>query len=165
MKKNLFFAIVSLALLLSAGALMAQADIVPAGGTATGSGGSVTYTIGQTAVKQADGNGRYIIEGVQQPYEIQTVGVNNYPGITLDATVFPNPTRHAVRLRIANYAIPADGLTARLYDANGQMLRLFEVTSMESEIDLEQYPSAAYQLCVSDNKTLLKTFKIVKVKF
>ena len=154
-----------LALLLPAGGVLAQADIVPAGGTASGSGGTMTYTVGQTAVKQADGNGRYIIEGVQQPYEIQTVGVNNYPGITLDAMVFPNPTHHAVMLRIANYAIPADGLTARLYDANGQLLRQFTVTSMESEIDLEQCPSATYQLHVSDNKTLLKTFKIVKVKF
>ncbi len=144
---------------------MAQADIVPVGGTAAGSGGSMTYTVGQTAVQQADGNGRYIIEGVQQPYEIQTVGVNNYPGITLDATVFPNPTRQAVRLRIANYAIPDGGLTAQLYDANGQLLRLFTVSTLESEIDLEQYPSATYQLRVMDNKTLLKTFKIVKVKF
>ena len=72
---------------------LAQNATVSAGGTATGSGGTLTFTIGQIADQKVDGNGQYIIEGVQQPYEIQTVGVDNYPNISLNAVVYPWASR------------------------------------------------------------------------
>lgn len=144
---------------------MAQSDIVPAGGTATGSGGSATYTVGQIAVQRMDDGSKYVIEGVQQPYEIQTVGVDDYPGIRLEAVLYPNPTQHYVQLRISNFTIPDYGLTAQLYDANGRLLRIFTVSDFETRIDMEEYPTATYQLRVMDNKLLLKTFKVVKTKF
>lgn len=70
----------------------AQSDIVPMGGTATGNGGTVTYTIGQIAVQSYGEGCIRIFEGAQQPYEIQTIGIDNYPSITLNAMVYPNPT-------------------------------------------------------------------------
>ena len=76
----------------------AQSDIVPMGGTATGNGGTVTYTIGQIAVQSYGEGSTSISEGVQQPYEIQTIGIDNYPGITLNAMVYPNPTLGNVQL-------------------------------------------------------------------
>ncbi len=121
--------------------LFGQSDIVTAGGTATGAGGSATYTVGQIAVQRATDGSKYIIEGVQQPYEIQGVGVNNYPGINLQAVVYPNPTQHFVQLRVTNYEI---------------------VTGPETKMDLEKYPTASYQLRILNKDMLLKTFKIVK---
>lgn len=144
---------------------MAQSDIVPAGGTATGAGGSATYTVGQIAVQRMENGDKYIIEGVQQPYEIQTVGIDDHPGISLEAIVYPNPTQHYVQLRISNYMIPDYGLKAQLYDANGRLLQIFTISDFETKMDLEQYPTASYQLRVYDDKQLLKTFKIVKTKF
>ncbi len=145
--------------------LLAQSAIVPVGGTATGNGGTVTYTVGQVAVQRASGNNTFIIEGVQQPYEIQTVGVDDYPAITLHAIVYPNPTQHFVQLRISNYEMPEGGLSAQLFDANGKFLQQYEVGSMETKMDLEQYPSATYQLRIMDGNKLLKTFKVVKHNF
>lgn len=143
----------------------AQSAIVPVGGTAAGAGGSATYTVGQIAVQRQEGNGKYIIEGVQQPYEIQTVGIDDYPDITLEAIVYPNPTQHSVQLRISNYTIPDYGLTAQLYDANGRLLQVYTVSDFETKIDMENYPTATYQLRVLNAKRLLKTFKIVKHNF
>lgn len=145
--------------------VVAQSDIVPAGGTASGSGGSATYTVGQIAIQRAEGNGKYMIEGVQQPYEIQTVGVNDYPGITLEAIVFPNPTQHSVQLRIKNFEIPDYGLKAQLFDGNGKLLEIYTISDFDTKIDMEKYPTATYQLRVLDNDHLLKTFKVVKHKF
>lgn len=145
--------------------LFAQSAVVPAGGTATGSGGTVTYTVGQPADQRVEGSGTYIVEGVQQPYEIQTVGIDNYPDITLDAVVYPNPTQHYVQLRITNFIIPDYGLTAQLYDANGKLLNMFTISDFETKIDMEIYPTATYQLRVLDKDRLLKTFKVVKHNF
>lgn len=158
MKKLLLTA----ALLPMAFAVMAQADFVPAGGTATGSAGSVTYTVGQIAVQSASNGDKHVLEGVQQPYEIQTVGIDNYTGITLEAVVYPNPTQSLLNLRISNYEIPAAGLTAQLYDANGRLLQRVTVSDLETQFDLGAYATASYQLRVLDGKRVLKTFKVVK---
>ncbi len=142
-----------------------QSAVVPAGGTATGAGGSATYTVGQIADQRVEAGGKFIIEGVQQPYEIQTVGINNYPGIQLEAVLYPNPTTQYVRLRISNFDIPDYGLAAQLYDLNGRLLQVFEVTDLETQMDLSPYASASYQLRVMDNDRMLKTFKIIKNNF
>lgn len=142
----------------------AQSDFVPVGGTATGDAGSVTYTVGQIAVQVTNNGDKSVLEGVQQPYEIQTVGVDDYPGITLEAVVYPNPTRNYVQLRISNFDIPEQGLAAQLYDANGKLLEIYTVSDLLTQFDLSKCPAATYQLRVLDGKRMLKTFKIVKVR-
>ena len=140
----------------------AQADIVPAGGDVSNSNGSVSYTVGQVAIQFVSDGTHSVLEGVQQPYEIQTIGVDDYPGITMEAIVYPNPTNDCVQLSIRNYDLPADGLTVQLYDADGRLLEVFTVSGPETRFDLSRYPSAAYQLRVHDGRRLLKTFKIIK---
>ena len=80
----------------------AQSAIVPVGGDAQGSTGSVSYTVGQVAVKTVQSSGGSVsvsvAEGVQQAYEIQTVGISDYPQIVLNAKVFPNPTENQFQL-------------------------------------------------------------------
>lgn len=145
--------------------VFSQSAVVPAGGTASGSGGSATYTVGQIADQRVESSGKYIIEGVQQPYEFLIVGVDNYPGIKLEAVLFPNPTPDFINLRISNFEIPDYGLTAELYDKNGRLLKVFTVSDLLTRMDLTIYPSATYQLRVMDEKRLLKTFQIIKNKF
>ena len=142
-----------------------QSGIVTTGGTASGGGGSATYTVGQIADQRMEAGGKYIIEGVQQPYEIQTVGINNYPGIQLEAVLYPNPTAHFVQLKISNFEIPPHGLKAQLFDKSGKLLQVFDVQELLTQMDLSEYPSATYQLRIMDDKQLLKTFQIVKNKF
>ena len=91
---------------------MGQSAIVPLGGDAQGSTGSVSYTVGQVVTQTAaNSNGSIsVAEGVQQPYEIQTVGVNDYPMITLNAKVYPNPTENMAQLELNGFELPADGL-------------------------------------------------------
>ena len=142
--------------------VFAQSAVVPAGGTATGTGGTVTYTVGQIADQRVVGNGQYIIEGVQQPYEIQVVGINNYPGINLSAKVYPNPTTNKVVLSISDYDIPSSGLTLQVFDFNGKQLKSMVIKDAETEIDFSEYAAATYQLRVVNRKQVVKTFKVVK---
>ena len=99
MNKISFIIIFVTTLFVSIGA-QAQSAIVPVGGDSQSSSGSVSYTVGQIAVTTTiGGNGTFIVtEGVQQPYEILTVGVNDYPQIILSAKVFPNPTDNLAQL-------------------------------------------------------------------
>ena len=159
MARRLFILMIISVLFLS---VFAQSAVVPAGGTANGSGGSVSYTVGQIADQKMDGGGRYMIEGVQQPYEIQVVGVNIYPDIDLSATVYPNPTADKLILSIKDFEIPSAGLTLQLFDLNGKQLKTMLIEDAETEIDFSGYAAATYQLRVVNGKQLMKTFKVVK---
>lgn len=139
-----------------------QSAVVPAGGTAYGNGGSISYTVGQIADQRAEGNDKYIIEGVQQPFEIQVVGIDKYPAVTLEAIVYPNPTSNKVMLSIRKFDIPSYGLTAQLYDFNGKLIQTLIIKDLDTEIDFSTYAASTYQLRLLNQKVLIKTFKVVK---
>ena len=151
-------------LLSLAGATFAQSAIVPLGGDTQSNSGSVSYTVGQIAVESAaNRNGSVTIaEGVQQPYEIMTVGVDEYPQIALNAVVYPNPTENLAQLRLNGFEIPADGLRAILYDGNGKQLQSLMVTDDLTAFQIGQYATGTYYLELRDGKRVLKTFKIVR---
>ena len=160
MKKFTIFAI----LLCIAGIVAAQSAVVSVGGDAQSNGGSVSYTVGQVAVQTvANSNGSVsVAEGVQQPYEIMTVGVDDYPQIVLDAVVYPNPTDNVAQLRLNGFEIPADGLRANLYDGNGKRLQTIPVTDDLTTFQIGQYATGTYYLEVRDEKRILKTFQVVR---
>lgn len=160
MKKFIIFTI----LLCVAGIVAAQSAIVPVGGDASSSSGSVNYTVGQIAVQTAANSSGSIsvAEGVQQPYEIQAVGVDDYPQITLNAVVYPNPTENLAQLQLNGFEIPADGLRASLYDSRGKLLQVIAVTDDLTSFLIGQYATGTYYLEVRGGKHTLKTFKVVR---
>ena len=77
------------------------------------SAGQVVYT---THTGAATGS---VAGGVQQPFEISVVTeIGGATGISMQCTVFPNPTAESVLLTIEN--INADNLSYKLYDFNGK---------------------------------------------
>ena len=147
-------------MMLSVMILSAQSDVVPVGGTATGSGGTVTYTVGQIAV-QTYSNGTFTIsEGVQQPYEIQIIGVDDYPGITLNAMVYPNPTVGNVQLTINNEQLEGE---VKVFDMNGKFLFSKRIERQNTEIPMSDLATGTYFVNVLDGTQVLKTFKVVKM--
>lgn len=141
-----------------------QSAIVPIGGDAQSGSGSVSYTVGQVVTQTAsNGSGSIsVAEGVQQPYEIQAVGVNHYPQITLNAVVFPNPTENLAQLMLNGFEIPTEGLHANLFDSKGKLLQRIHVTDDLTTFQIGQYATGTYYLELRDGKRVLKTFKVVR---
>ena len=138
----------------------AQSDIVPMGGTATGNGGTVTYTIGQIAVQSYGEGSTSISEGVQQPYEIQTIGIDNYPGITLNAMVYPNPTLGNVQLTMNNVQLEVE---VRVFDLNGKFLFSKKIEGETTVIPMVELATGTYFVNVLNGTQVLKSFKVVKM--
>ena len=146
---------------LSAAIAQGQGTIPATGGTATGSGGSVTYTVGQIADSVITGTNGFIIQGVQQPYEISTVtAIEDTEDITLGYSVYPNPTEGIIRLVIKSFN--EGDFRFQLYNLNGTVLQDKEVTDEETEISMENHASAVYFLRVLRDNREVKVFKIVK---
>ena len=160
-KQTLFFVLFMMTLAVVANA---QSVIVSAGGDVENSNGSVSYTVGQIAVETtvSDVGSVSVAEGVQQPYEIQTVGVNNYPQIVLNAKVYPNPTENVAQLELNGFEVPEGGLRASLYDGNGKLLQTMTVTDDITTFQIGQYATGNYLLELKSGNSSLKTFKIVR---
>lgn len=137
-------------------------EAIPAtGGTAKGTGGSVAYTIGQIADRVMTGTNGFIIQGVQQPYEISIVtAIEDTEDIALMYSVFPNPTESTIRLVIKSFN--DGGFRFQLFGLNGNLLLEKKVVDEETEISMENLSSAVYLLRVLRDNREVKVFKIVK---
>lgn len=140
--------------------LMAQHAPVSSGSNATGTTGSTSYTIGQVAYTNQTGTNGKVTQGVQQPFEIVTLGADEFPEITLTMTLYPNPTTDKVTLSISDY--DSENMEYQIFDINGRAIQKHKISQKETQITLENLASAIYLLQVSNEKKLLKTFKIIK---
>ena len=145
---------------LSATTLAQQANPA-AGGNATGSGGSFSYTVGQVAYTSAHTSTVDISQGVQQAYAISVAsGINSATAVSLQCTAYPNPTTDKLTLSISD--VEKSELSYQLFDIDGKLLESQNIESAETSINLEQYKTATYFLRVRNANSEIKTFKIIK---
>ena len=138
-----------------------HAGITAAGGNASGTGGSVSYTVGQLFYTTAFGTNGSVSEGVQQPFEISVLsGMEDITGIDLYYSVYPNPTIGKLTLNLKNYE--PNTFTYQLYDVNGKMLRNDRLIENETIIEMSDLSSATYFLKVIMKNKEVKLFKIIK---
>ncbi len=141
--------------------LKCQQTISATGGNASGSGGSVSYTVGQILNSAISGSNGTVVQGVQQPWEISVVtAIRSTEDITLNFSVYPNPTGGITKLIFESPDF--DNLRYRLFDINGVLLQDKKVESREAEISLENLPPSVYFLKVIKDNLEIKVFKIVK---
>lgn len=138
----------------------AQSNTLSSGGDAMGGGGSVSYSVGQMDYIQALGSGGSANQGVQQPYEIYVLGVDNHPEISLEFAMYPNPTTENTNLRIENF-VPNE-LSYALYDIQGRLLRQEKIRLELTQIPMEALASSVYVLQIVKNTSAIKSFKIIK---
>jgi len=158
-------------LLLGLADLYAQEATTAAGGEASGSGGTVSYSVGQAIYTSVTGSNGSVGSGVQQSYKISSVlGAQlTYVEpvyIDLALAVYPNPTSNYLTLTVSDIepALRTDisAWNFQLYDMQGILLERSQVTKRKTIIKMEGLPETTYFLKVSDDQTTLKTFKIVK---
>jgi len=141
--------------------LYAQHSVNTTGGTAAGSGGSVSYSVGQMTYHTHNGTQGTLTEGVQQPYEILIgTGLAEAEGIHLLVSAYPNPTTDYLTLKVKE--VELSGLSFHLYDMQGRVLQANKLTGTETQIDMSRYAPSTYFVKVFSDDRLVKEFKIIK---
>ncbi|MFN4813099.1 MAG: T9SS type A sorting domain-containing protein [Bacteroidota bacterium] len=138
----------------------AQQSANTSGGMTNGSGGTISYSIGQIGYITNTGSSYSITEGVQHPYEIFTAGIKN---TTLDISLFafPNPTMENLTLQLSD--IQDGALIYQLCDIQGKLLTSGQITSLQTTINTSSLPSATYFVSILSNQNQkLQTFQIIK---
>ncbi len=142
------------------GMAQGQQTVTTTGGSGNGTGGSVTYTVGQVAFSTLPWTNGFIIQGVQQPFEISTVTGIQEENISLDYLVYPNPTSGILRLIIS--APDPENYRFQLFSLNGILLLNSKITDRETEVSMEQLLPSIYFIRVLRGSIEVKLFKIVK---
>ena len=162
MMKNLRFIICSLLLFgLGLTGLHAQEAVSAAGGDASGSGGTMSFTAGQVACQTYTGTTGSIAEGVQQTYVI-TVATSTEAtkGINLSVSAYPNPTSDFLLLEIKDLELAK--LSFQLFDASGKILQNNNIIEDKTSIKMGNLTPAIYFIKVLQNNEEIKIFKVIK---
>jgi hypothetical protein len=141
--------------------LYAQEAVPASGGNATGTGGTVSYSVGQVIYTTNTAGTGTVSQGVQQPYEIfVVVGIDQLPSVTLSCKAFPNPTTDFLILSVENFE--KEKLSYRLSDINGKIIAEGKPTLDQTKIEMGTLRNGNYFLSVIQNNKEVKTFKIIK---
>ena len=139
--------------------IQAQQTTVSAGGDASGIGGTFSYSIGQVVYTYNYGTDVIVAQGVQQPFEISILGLDNYH-INLVMQTYPNPTKDYLVLNV--HALDLSNMIFQLYDVNGRLIETRTMFNPIETICMMNLPSSVYVLKVINNNKEVKSFKIIK---
>lgn len=146
--------------LLCLGVVQAQESTNSAGGNATGSEGNVSYSVGQVVYSTITDASGIVSQGVQQAYEIFTLGTKNQV-INLSLSVFPNPAKENLTLQFNQYN--NEKLSYQLFNMQGKLLITGELKNEQTTIDTISLPSGTYIINVTDQENnKIQSFKIIK---
>lgn len=155
----------SIALTLCTLCAVAQQTIPVSGGSVTSAVGGFSFTLGQVFAMSdfepavsANIVTASVIEGVQQPFTIDQLSIEETTPLEGRVIIYPNPTKGHVIIELEN---GMDNVEYRLYGIEG---RLFQRGVIQHRISLElsDYPSGTYLLYLG-NVQQKNIYRIIKV--
>jgi hypothetical protein len=117
----------------------AQQAMLTSGGVASGSGGSVSCSVGQIVYTSNTGPGGSVNQGMQEAYEIIPLEIKKTV-LTSSLSVFPNPVKDKLILSITNFN--NEKLVYQLFDVQGQLVMSKRIDDNQTEINTGDLPSA-----------------------
>jgi hypothetical protein len=137
-----------LACILLATQLVYSQEAIPvSSGEALGSGGSGSYTVGQVFYTTNTAATGAVSQGVQQPFEFQTLSNPELTTVNLTAVTYPNPTKDFIILKITDRAF--NNLRYTLFDVNGKSIVSDAIATSSSQIQNNYLAIGVYVLKVN----------------
>ena len=137
-----------------------QENTNTAGGESTGANGTISYSIGQPFYSEVSNQDNYVIEGLQQPYEISVISGIEINSINLTISAFPNPTTNYLNLEYDD--LPKNDTYYSIMNLDGTLIMNGIIKNMSTKLDISDLPNSTYFVTIRDNKSILKSFKIIK---
>lgn len=137
-----------------------QETLNTSGTNMSGTAGNITASLGQVFYDTTSSSVGNIVAGVQQPYEITTTLGVDITEISLNLTVFPNPTTDILNLKMGfkDY----DKYRYDLFDSSGKLLTSKPILQAQTQITMTSYPATIYLLKISKDGKVIKIFKVLK---
>ena len=133
-----------------------HASVNTSGGNASGTGGSVSYSVGQVFNTTAFGTNGSVSEGVQQPFEISVLSGMDITGIDLYYAVYPNPTSGGVTI-----LFPENKGNYVLVDANGRLIESSAVDESNQKLYLNLNKGIYFLRWNNENEVLTEKISVL----
>ena len=117
------------------------------------------WSIGEIQTESYSQTSQILTQGFHQNTYIITT-IEQSSELKFDVLAYPNPTSDFVNLKIQDSKV--DNLQYTLTDINGKVLQINNFSSSNQQIDFSKFAIGSYFILVSQNKHLIKSFKIVK---
>jgi hypothetical protein len=159
MKNNTLSVFLAFSLSFSVQAQTSHQVLSATGGDASGSGGTVAYSVGQIVYTTNTGNTGSVAQGVEQAYEISSVGIKE-TALNISLSVFPNPTSDFLTLKVEDYNNEA--LSYNLLDEQGKLVLNEQITNQDTQVAMSTLARGAYFINIVQANKKIQTFKIIK---
>lgn len=139
--------------------LMAQERSVASGGEASGTGGTVSYTIGLPDFQTYSGSNGTISEGVQQAYELLSLNVNDW-NKDFQVVFYPNPVTDYLVIEVPETDAE---LTYNILSHSGQLVKSGNLSEIKTSIEVRSFVSEGYFIEIRKNNQLVRHYQFIKV--
>jgi hypothetical protein len=137
--------------------------IITSGSNATGSSGTVTYSIGQVFYTYIGEESVYnVAQGIQHQEKDANLGTPEVDKPTTEIFVFPNPTIDFVTVRMTGLELESGQRSYKLYDIQGRLLKQNTINQTEAQVSFSYLSPSIYILVLYNDNKILKSFKIIK---
>ena len=138
----------------------AQETHSSSGGNASGTGGTLSYNVGQLIHTTNTSSTGSVSHGVHQAFEFQTLSNSVLIAAQLTAVTYPNPTTDFIVLKITDTTL--ENLQYTLFDLNGKTIASKPIRTSSTEITMKNLSVGIYLLKLTKKNKPLKTFKVIK---
>ena len=138
----------------------AQERTLASGGQATGTSGSLHYSLGQVVDIETTAATGTLSQGIQLGFDVFTLSHFEFEAVNLRIQSYPNPTQNDIIITVNKAWI--NTLNFELYDLQSKQLQTGNLSQSHTKIGLQSYPTGIYILKVTQKQNLIKTFKIIK---
>ncbi|NWL02596.1 hypothetical protein DM790_17370 [Flavobacterium collinsii] len=136
--------------------------IIASGSSASGSSGTVTYSIGQVFYTYIGVESVYnVAQGIQHQEAGTSLDIPDIEKPTTQIVAFPNPAIDFVNISMTGLELEGQKYY-RLYDIQGRLLKQNLINQTEAQVSLSYLSPSIYILVVYNDSQILKSFKIIK---
>ncbi|MDY0159711.1 MAG: T9SS type A sorting domain-containing protein [Bacteroidales bacterium] len=121
--------------------------------------GSISYTIGEPITETLISNNKILTQGFQQS-RISITAIENIEFENIDISIYPNPTDSYIYISIESDTYYKFAYI--LIDINGKIILQEQFNNNFKDINIKSLPQGAYILKIEFDKSLFKTYKIIK---
>jgi len=130
------------------------------GGVISGSGGTVSQSLGQLVYTSEESSSGSMAQGIQRPYRLASVEIKP-SAPALNFSILPNPTDGDLLLRLSDK--PEESPVYKVTDLQGKELLEGNVSYPDTEISLAGFASGTYLIQIQNTKNKpLQTLQIIK---
>ena len=150
-------------LTISLSGLWSQQSVNSSGGNASGTSGTVSYSIGQVAYTSSISDAGQVNQGVQQGNPVIMVGQTD-PLSDFTIGFYPNPVHNDALLRLGENKddLNVTGFSFMLFSIYGGLIMEKEISHHTTPVPMNQLPDGVYLLKVARDNMPINTFKVVK---